>query len=98
MKEIFQKYIITICVSASLFVGGFIWDYSVRFFTLPNRVKQMEENFISKAKKDSIYWTNYVLRMEKVIIKQDSVLKQHGMWLEDDYKIITNLKERLSIP
>jgi len=57
LKEAIEKYITTIMVSILLLVGGAVWDYTTRFFSIPNKMERIEtmlkNDSIRDAKRDS---------------------------------------------
>ena len=57
IKEAIEKYILTIMVSVFLLVGGAVWDYTTRFFSIPSKMEKFEtilrNDSIRNARRDS---------------------------------------------
>lgn len=92
-KEIFDKYFVAILCTVTISLGGFVWDYANRFFSLPSRVEKME----IKQKQDSAFYRTELSKKDSVINMLQQNIKNLEGFADEDYKSIQQIKTYLNI-
>jgi hypothetical protein len=89
LKDIWDKVVVGLITSFLLGGVYFIFDYSQRFFSLPEKVEQINQ----LHKQDSIKAIEYMIRIQK--LEQRNILDSN--YLEHDYRELQSIKTKLKI-
>ena len=89
IQEIFNKWFIGIAVAFLMMFGSASIDYFNRFYSLPEKVKEIHE----QRKKDSIFSSQFIYRIEK--LERRNILD--SIYLNEDDANIRQIKTKLKL-